>query len=565
MPALPLQRATRTVRHINRYRQILGVLLKYGFEDVVTRFGIHDLLEYGRQLVSSNRNPRTTQTTPARLRHAIEELGPTFIKLGQIFSTRPDLIPEEFVAELENLQQSVPPFPFEKVRAIVERELGRPLNEAFPTFSEISIAAASIGQVHRATLPDGTDVVVKVQRPGIRETIEVDLEILEDLAATVEKHVPDWQIQQPSRLVDEFRDIIRRELDYTTEAMHLERFSEQFARDDTIRTPRLYRAFSTTRVLTMEFLELTSIRDAAALRVAGYDPALIAQRGAELTLKQVFEFGFFHADPHPGNVFALPGNVICLLDFGMVGRLSRQARFEFADLVHALAQRDADRVTRTLLRLTTPLDDNALEPKELERDVTVFIDTHFVHALADLHFQKLLRELMQLLNRHRLRLDTSLVTMLKAIATIEKIASGLDPNLDMVALARPYVRRAKMERLRPRRALRALLDSAGDLVELTRDLPGNLRYFITSVRRGGINIGFEHHGLQPMLESNERIANRVSFAIVVASLIVGSSLIVHSRLPPLWNDVPIIGIIGYLVAGVMGFILLIAILRHGRL
>jgi len=557
---------SRTYRHINRYRQVLTVLIKYGFGGLVDRLRIGQYLEVGLQLISREpRVPVESLTIAERVRMALEELGPTFIKLGQVLSTRPDFIPADFVEELAKLQQHVPPFRFEQVREIVEAELGRPLGELFPHFEPASMAAASIGQVHRATRHDGEEVVVKVQRPNIRDTVEVDLEILLHLATLAEKHIEGWRAQRPSRIVEEFSRVLERELDFQIEATQLERFARQFADDETVYVPKVFRDMTTSHVLTMEYVPVIPVDGSEKLRAAGLDPKIIARRGTDLTLKQIFVHGFFHADPHPGNVFVLPNNVICLLDFGMMGRLDRQGRETFAELIYSVAQRDSGQTVHALLQLTNHDDDFEPDVRRLEADVSEFIDLHVPTVLRDLRFGTLVRELFVLLSRHKLYIPADMVTMLKAAATAEQLVARLDPELNMVSAAAPYVRRVKLERMRPGRLWRDALDSGGDLVHLLREIPGGVRDLLRQAKRGNLKIGFEHRGLEKMLDTHERISNRLSFAIVVAALIVGSSLIVLSRIPPTWYEIPVIGLAGYLAAGALGFLLLLSIIRHGRL
>jgi ubiquinone biosynthesis protein len=440
---------SRTYRHVNRYRQILTVLMKYGFGNLVDRLKISQYLEIGLQLISREHREQVETLSPAeRVRMAIEELGPKVLKLGHVLSPRPEHVPPSLAAELTRLQQEVPPFAFEKVRAIVEEELGRPLDSIFERFDQQSIAAASIGQVHRARLRGGDEVVVKVQRPDIQAVIEVDLEILLHLAMLIERHLEDWRVYHPSRIVEEFSRVLERELDFTTEATLLERFAREFLDDDTIYVPKVYRPFTTRRVLTLEYIDVIPVTDPAALRAAGLDPRVLAARGAELTLKQIFAHGFFHADPHPGNVFALPGNVVCMLDFGMMGRLDRRSREVFADLLYAVAGRDSAAATTALLRLTTHDDDVDPDVRRLEADVAEFIDLNITPALGDLSFGKLLVDLLDLVRRHRLTIPPDLVMMMKAGATAERLVARLDPELDIFAAARPYVRKLKIDRLR---------------------------------------------------------------------------------------------------------------------
>ena len=347
-------RLGRTYRHMDRYRQILTVLIRYGFGDLLESLKLDQYVEIGLKIVARRRQrPELAELTRAeRVRLALEALGPTFVKMGQILSTRPDLLSGEFVKELQKLQDEVPPFPGEQARARVESELGRPLDTVFDEFDNVALASASLGQVHRARLLDGRDVVVKVQRPGIRKTIEVDLEIMTHLAGLIERHVEGFEVHRPTRIVEEFANTIRQELDYRLEAGHIDRFALQFTGEPTILIPEVYREASTARILTLQYVHGIKPSNLEELAAAGLDRRLIAHRGADLLMKQVFVHGFFHADPHPGNLFILPGNVICFLDFGMMGHLDRDARESFADVMIALEERDAERCADALLELT---------------------------------------------------------------------------------------------------------------------------------------------------------------------------------------------------------------------
>ena len=562
----PIGVVLRTYRHINRYRQILTVLMRYGFADLLDRLHIAQYVELGLQLIGGARHEQgESLSTPQRVRMVLEELGPTFIKLGQILSTRPDVLPAEFIDELSKLQQHVPSFEFSLARGIVEAELQRPLPEVYQQFDPQPLAAGSIAQVHGAVLRDGGPVVVKVQRPNIRESIAADLEILLHLATLAERHFDGLRVQRPTAVVQEFSRLLEHELDFLREAGHLERFRRQFRGDGAIRVPRVERAATARRVLTMERMDLAPIMDLDELLRRGLNPRVLAQRGARVTLEQIFVHGFFHADPHPGNVFALPGNVICLLDFGLMGRLDRRLREDFAELIYAVAERDVPQVAAALLRLAEYEPAREPDRRQLEHDVAEFIDTQVVDELKELDLGRLLYAMLDLLNRYALRIPTDLITMVKAAATVERIAGRLDPSLNMLAEARPYVRRVRLERLRPRRLVRDLLESTGEFARWAREIPGSIRDLLGLAKRGELRIGFEHRGLDRLIDSNERIANRVSFAIVVAALIVASSLIVPSQIPPLWFEIPIIGLAGYIVAGWMAVTLFIAIIRHGRL
>jgi ubiquinone biosynthesis protein len=553
-----------TYRHIQRYRQILTILFKYGFGDLIDTLKIEQYVEVGLQMISrKHREKIETLSRAERVRMALEELGPTFIKMGQILSTRPDLLPVEFIRQLAKLQDEVPAFGFDQVKETVEKELGAPLDRIFQGFSETPLASASIGQVHRARLVNGEEVIVKVQRPDIRKIIEVDLEIMLHLATLMERHLKAMEIHRPTRVVEEFTRTLEMELDYTLEAAHAERFAAQFLGERTLYVPRVYREATTRRILTMEYIAGIKASDLERLEEAGLDRRKIARRGFDLILKQIFVHGFFHADPHPANVFILPDNIICYLDFGMMGRIGRQAREDFADLIMGIARRDEAKAARSLVALTIP--DENIDSSGLERDVAQLIDRYFYRPLKEMEMGKLLQNLMEMTARHRLRILPDLFLMLKAFATEESLGTMLDPDFDAIKQAGPFIRRIQFDRLNPRRVAGDIYDSGSEILHLLRDIPGEVREILKQARQGRIKIEFEHKGLEPALSTHDRVSNRIAFAIVLASLIIGSSLIVLSGVPPTWHEIPIIGLAGFIIAAIMGFWLLISILRRGRM
>ncbi|MCD6294802.1 MAG: AarF/ABC1/UbiB kinase family protein [Deltaproteobacteria bacterium] len=554
----------RTYRHMQRYRQILTVLFRNGFGDLVNILKIEQYLEIGLRMISRKRREKIGKLTRAeRVRIVLEELGPTFIKMGQILSTRPDLLPVEFLRELEKLQDDVPPFEYAQVETIIEAELGTPLGHVFKDFEESPLASASIGQVHRARLAGGEEVVVKIQRPDIQKIVEVDLEIMLHLATLMEKHLEGWEIQRPTKIVEEFAQTLEKELDYTIEASHMERFAMQFLNDSSVYVPKVYREASTGRILTMEYINGIKASEIALLEEANLDRYKIARLGLDLIMKQIFIYGFFHADPHPGNVFILPDNVICYIDFGMMGRIGREDRETFADLVVNIVSRDERKITKALLRLTVCEEDPDIDA--LEKNVSEFIDLHFNRPLKELDLGKLLHQLLDLVAKHRLSVPPDLFLMIKALSTVEGLGRLLNPDLDVAEQAAPFVKRIQMDRLNPKRIAGDFFDSGTELLNLIKEIPGEVRKILKQAREGKIKIEFEHRGLEPMLSTFDRVSNRIVFAIVLASLIIGSSLIVLSGLPPKWHEIPIIGLAGFTVAGIMGFWLLITILKSGKM
>lgn len=554
----------RTYRHLNRYQRILRVLFKYGFNDLVDRLHIDQYLESGLQMI--NRKPReqiARLSRPERLRLVFEELGPTFIKLGQLLSTRPDLIPAEYLDELARLQDEVPPFSLAEVHAIFREELGRSPDEVFHYFDAEPLAAASIGQVHRARLDSGAEVVVKVQRPDIENVIAVDLEILAHLAGLMEQYLEEVQGHRPTAIVQEFARSLSREIDFAVELANVQRFARQFKNNAAIHVPLVYPELSTQRVLVMEYVLGIKASMVGQLREQGYDLPLIAERGATLVMEQIFVHGFFHADPHPGNLFILPDNVVCFIDFGQMGRLSRKDREDFTDLVLDLVAGDERTVVERVLKVTVQLGE--VDRENLGRDLGGLVDLYLYRPLGELEAGRILQDLLDLVTRHKLTFKPAFYQMMKALSTVEGVGLMLDPKLELIRLARPFMRRIRLERMRPVRLAEEIARTGSGYLQLLRELPEELRSILRQLRGGRMRIEFEHRGLQALGAALDRVSNRIAFAIVLAALIVGSSLIVLSDIPPHWHEIPVIGLLGFLVAGIMGFWLLLSIIHHGRM
>lgn len=558
-----LENIGRRFHHLQRARDVVKVFLKYGYEDLAHRLHLPSALKLPLQQVREEQEAIHQLSPPERLRRVCEELGPTFVKMGQILSTRPNLLPEPFIHELAKLQDEAAPIPFADVRDILEKELKRPLNEVFKSIEEQPLGAASIAQVHRAVLLDGSDAVVKVQRPGIRQLVEVDLEIMEQLAFLIEHHVEGWRVHRPAAIVREIAKTLEQETDFTIEAAHMERFAWQFAGEETIRLPKVHHAATTSRVLTMEYVDGIKASRLADLQTAHLDQPEIARRIADLVMKQIFVHGFFHADPHPGNIHILPGNVICFLDFGMMGFLDLRSREAFADLVWGIARRNEISVVGALLKLASAEHE---PPRQgLETDVAEFMHQHFYRPLGEMEFGRLVAQLLQLTSKHGLHIPPDFFIMLKALSLMEDLVRRLSPRHNIIKQAVPFLKQVRLSRVRPKRLVEGLFEFGIDFADLARELPAELRRIFSQIKTGEARVVFKHDGLEPLLASWDRISNRLSFSVVLASLIISSSLIIHADIPPKWNGIPIIGLIGYVMAAVMGFWLLVSILRHGRM
>ena len=554
----------RTYRHLARYRQILAVFFKYGFGDLIELLKIEQYIEIGLQLISKNRRTRLEKLSRAeRVRMACEELGPTYIKFGQILSTRPDLVPVDFVKELSKLQDDVPSSPFSEVSKIIESELGAPPEDIFDFFEETPLASASIGQVYRAKLKDGEAVAVKVQRPGIKKIIEVDLEIMLHLATLMERHIEEMSLHQPVKIVEEFARTLEKEIDYTIEATNMERIARNFLNDLTIYVPKVFRDTTTESILTTEFVEGIKVSEIDRLEKAGLDRKLITLRGANVVLKQIIKHGFFHADPHPGNIFVLPDNVICLLDFGMTGSVDRRTREDFIDLAESVVNRNESRATQVLLKLTDWDEDPDI--RLLEKDVADFMGRHLHKPLKDIKIGKLLNNLLEMAFQHRLRIPPDIFLMLKAFSAIEGVGLMLDPDFDMIKQAAPFIKEVKRARLSPQRITGDIFRLAIELFQFVENFPKDILSITRLIKQQKFSLNLEYRGLDKMLSTYDQISNRISFSIIIAALIIGSAIVIMSKVPPLFYDISLIGIVGFLAAAIMGIWLLVAILRKGRL
>ncbi len=544
---------------LRRLRDIAQVLVKYGFQDAAARLR---LVPRPRKGPFKGQRAHERLATARRLRQALEDLGPTFVKFGQALSTRADLLPPDFITEFEKLQDDVPPMPAAAAEATMAAELGRGTSELFAEFEPEPIAAASIAQVHRATLRSGERVAVKIRRPGIGPTIEGDLALLGQLARLAERYLTDAELLQPTRLVREFARAIRREQDLAREGRTIDRFRQNFAGDDTVFVPRVIWDRTTSGVLTMEFVDGIKVSELGTAASA-YDPSIVARRGATAILRQVLRHGLFHADPHPANLFVLPGHVICFLDFGTVGRLDRRMRDRLAALVQAVVREDTDRMADAVLAIAEPVEDYDLQA--FRQDLAEVFDAYSSVRINDLAIGGLFMEAVSVMARHRLRFPPDLMLLAKAFVTTEGVGKRLDPSFKLVEHAKPLLEEVLRERLSPSAVASRLGEAGRETAEVLRALPGEVREILSKARHDRLQIQFVHRNLDFFVQEMDRSSNRLSFAIVIAALVVGSSLIFQSGAGPTLFGYPALGLTGFLTAAVLGIWLVIGILRSGRL
>jgi ubiquinone biosynthesis protein len=553
----------RSVRHFQRYREIVQVFIRQGFGELVDALELVPYLSLPWRLLRRGQPAAPSLGAPRRLRLSLEELGPTFVKLGQVLSTRPDLLPPAYVAELAILQDTVPPGEWEPIRAQIEDELGASLEELFATFDPVPIAAASLAQVHAATLPDGSEVVVKVQRPNIQTTIETDLEILFDLARLLQARTPLGEIYDLPEIVEEFSTTLRAELDFYREGRNADRFRASFVDEPNIYIPQVYWDFTTRRVLVLERITGVKIDDVEALDAASYDRDRIANHAAHMIVKEVLEDGFFHADPHPGNFVIMPGEVIGAMDFGMVGHLSHQTRTDLIRLYIVGAQMDEVGVVDQLIRMGVV--SGVVDRAGLRRDVTRLLRKYHGMPLAEVRAREAIEEVMPIAFRHHLRLPSELWLLGKTLAMLEGVGLRLAPDFDIFAFSEPYIQRFVWQMASPRTWAPPLLRGAGDWAELLGLIPRVGSQLLRRVERGELEIALRHQGLDQALARLDRLANRLSLSVLLAAFIVGLALLASAfNLTAQWGLAAILVAMGLMAVSLLGLWLIFSIWRSTK-
>lgn len=572
-----------TVRDLGRLHDIASILIRYGFGDMVRRMGLANALERaGRALHWNEAEELAHLEPPARVRRALEELGPTFVKLGQVLATRIDLFEPEWIIEFGKLQDSTPAAPWADIRQQLCEDLGAPPEEVFAAFDPEPLAAASVAQVHRARLEDGSEVVVKVRRPGIRSVIEADLRWLARLAQLAEGESPELRAFRPQDMVRQFSQSLRRELDFAGECRNAEHIAENFAgysdkdepTDDAsaeaapepppalpiIVIPRVYWQWTGERVCVQEFINGISSRQLAAIDQAGLDRKVLARRGAHAVLKMIVEDGFFHADPHPGNVFYLPGNRIAFIDFGMVGRLTEERRDQLIRLLLGLVKHEPRRVADVMLDWT---GDSAMDEDGLLLEIQTFVQQYHGVALKQLRLGDMLSDLVAILRQHQLALPPDLSLLIKAFISLEGMGRELDPDFDMAGEAMPLLEQALRARYAPTALLQRGWRGVSEALSLVAALPQDISRLLRAARRGRLEIHIDVTHLKRVGNQLDSAANRLVIGIVIAALIIGSSIVMTVPGGPTWLGLPFFGLLGFVGAVIGSIWLLLSIWRSG--
>jgi ubiquinone biosynthesis protein len=548
---------------ITRARHIAEVLIRNGLGFLAESLGLTRFLPRGRKRTLVEDRSRAVLSMPERVRRTLEELGPTYIKLGQILSTRPDILPPAYIIELSKLLDAAPPVPVDAVIATIEHELQAPLPTVFATFTEQPIASASIGQVHRATLHDGTAVVVKVRRPSVERTIEADLQLLLSQARFLEGRSETLRHYQLVDIVGEFAQALRDELDYTIEGRNADRLRDRLG-DGPVRIPTVYWPYTTRRVITLSEIEGHKLSESERLVAEGYDLHSVAVALTRAYLDQVFVHGIFHADPHPANIL-VTGQQLGLVDFGVVGHLTRQVREALGDLLYALVEQSADDMVYVIMRLAaTPFSGSR---DALRRDVQRLLARYYDVSLQSVPIAEFLGEVMGVAFRHRLRLPADLALLARTVVVLEGVARSLDPTIVLAEYLEPFVVPLVRERYAPRRLVTEAVRSARDLEELLRVMPRRVDLLSEQLGRGELTLGIDVRSLGQALRKLDAVVNRLAFSVVVAAIIVGSALILAAgeraamfRLPFVDANLPVAQL-GFVVAGLLGAWLLFSIIR----
>ena len=544
-----------------RYRQIGEVLARHGLDYFLSLTGLERALPLHRPPFGRD-TAQKARSRPEQLRLALEELGTTFVKLGQILSTRPDLLPPEYQAELAKLQDQVAPIPSEQAIEVLTGELGRPLDELFAEFDPEPMAAASIGQVHTARLQDGTDVVVKIRRPGVVEQVDQDLDILQNLAAAASRR---WAAAEQYDLVglaQEFAQTLRAELDYIREGRSAERFARNFAGDPRIRIPRVFWEATTSRVLTLERVRGIKIDDAPSLDAAGINRPLLARHSSEIILKMVFEDGFFHADPHPGNFFVEPDGRIGLIDFGMAGVVDDATQAQLVDVFIAVTSQDPERMVDALLDLGVA--GRRVNRNLLRRDLEHLLSRYYGLPLGEIKLTPMLTEAIAVIRRHSLHLPPNLALLLKTLMMDEALGTRLDPSFQLPTVLVPYAQRIMRRQYSPLLWARRFGRSGLEAARLSAELPQHLRRLIGELERGGLEVGMRPEGFDALVRRFERIANRIVLGIITAAAMIGLAILLSVYRPPIadqWAGAAF-GL-GFILVAALGTYLAWIILRSG--
>jgi ubiquinone biosynthesis protein len=548
---------------VKRYGKIVDTLIKYELGYLADRLKISEFRPLSSRVRKKGRAIEDTVPHPARVRMVLEELGPTYIKLGQILSMRQDLVPMEYIREFSRLQDDVQPFGFADVEKVIKEELGSEIKDIFEFFEETPIAAASIGQVHRAGLKSGEEVAVKVQRPGIRKIIEADLDIMYSIAGFAEEHIPEARLYRPLETIEEFESTIIAEMDYTQEGRNAQRFANNFRNDPLIYIPKVYWDYTGTKVLTLEYIE--GVKSSLFEDHEGYgtDRKRIARTIIEAFMQQVYEDGFFHADLHSGNVFIMKDARIALLDFGMAGFLSPDMRSLLIDELIAITKGDT-KLYIELLRDMGSIGDE-VDVRSLKVDIDHLLYRYYGRSVKQLDTAAILQEMIGVLRKHRVRVPSNVALLSKGAMTVEGFSALMDPGINMAEIAEPFARKAMKKRFQLSSITGGAYSDLYNWSRVIRRAPMKISHILDIAEKGYLKLRFDPHGFDRIVAELDAASNRLAFSLIISAIIVGSSLIIQTGQEPYIWGMPMLGVIGFVMAGLLGMWLVVYILRTGRI
>lgn len=554
-------RPIRPYRNLRRMRLIVNVLAKHGFGYLVGRLHLRGYLSWRRRWTRREAVSASRLSMAGRIRAVCEELGPTFIKLGQLLSTRPDLLPPEFISELSKLQDWVAPLPAEEILPIIEQSFNSSLEKVFLFFDPVPVASASMAQVYRATLPEGEKVVVKVRRPKIEEVIDADLAILSFLAGIVDNQIPEMRVVQGREVVEEFKRVIRRELDFTAEARNADRIRNNLPSDSRVHIPKVFWNYCRPNILVMERVEGIKLNEInkAERKFSGKELAQIITR---CFMHQILGDGFFHADPHPGNLIIMQDGHLALLDFGMVGRLSPEFRGKVIRLIHNLIERDTERIAEVIL--TMAVISPGFNVRDFQWDIEDLLEQYYGLPLSKISLGKLIDEIGRIAFHYRIWIPRDMYLLSKTLLILEGVVRQLDPEFNLLETTRLYARSLLLRRISPREVEKTLVRYFEDTLIFLQNFPPRMNRFLDRVEKGELNVQFEPRKLEQLIAEQNRAFNRLALAFVITGFIVASSLLMQSKIGFQFLGLSLLGIIGYLVAGVLIVFMILSIFRSGR-
>jgi ubiquinone biosynthesis protein len=565
---LDLLKLRSTYKNVNRAKEIINVFLKYGFGRIIDQIHFQRFIPLRTRIKTFGQWPALKgPTVPQRLRMAFSELGPTFIKLGQLLSARPDLITKPFADEFKRLQDEVPPFPAPEAKKIIEEETKRSVDKVFLTFDDTPLAAASIAQVHHATLLDGSEVIIKVQRPDIQEQIDADISILSTVANLLDRYVAESRFFNPRGIVEEFSRTIRKELNFAEEARNCERFRKNFEGSPDIYIPGVYGEFVTEKVLVMEKIRGVRIDDTAGIQAMGLDRSQLARKGVNAYFKQILEDGFFHADPHPGNIFVMSDGKIGLMDFGIIGRVSPELREIIANTLLALINKDFDKLVDQYIELGYVPEELDLGNfrKEFKADISDFLEPLYGLTLKELNFAEYVDTITHLSLKHNMKIPSDLLLINKAMLIVENICRELDPDFDFISAAEPYAAKLVKQRISPSWIYEKARKNVAEVADFAVLFPKQMRQIIRKLLRDDIHMKLTHIGLDKLIRDMDRSSNRIAFSMVVSAIILSSAIMHATGVGPKIFGMSVLANISFIVAFFLGIWLLISIIRSGRL